>query len=67
MNKVWSDITCVHCGSDHEVWTKPGDLETWSKGELIQEVLYYLSEDDRELLLSATCGICWDRLFPETD
>ena len=67
MNKVCSDITCVHCGRDHEVWTNPGDLEIWSKGELIQEVLYYLSEDDRELLISATCGICWDRLFPETD
>lgn len=67
MNTVCSDITCVHCGSTHKIWTKPGDLEAWSKGELIQEVLYYLSEDDRELLISATCEICWDRLFPEDD
>jgi len=67
MDKICSHITCIHCGSDHEIWTKPGDLESWSNGELIQEVLHYLSEDDRELLISEICDICYGKLFPEDD
>ena len=30
---------------------------------MIQDVLYYLTEDARELLISRTCGECWDELF----
>jgi hypothetical protein len=33
------------------------------KKDLIQDVLPHLSADTRELILSKTCGTCFDRLF----
>ena len=36
----------------------------WKNDEgCIQDVLPYLSSGDRELLLSATCSKCFDKMF----
>jgi len=45
----------------------PADLTAWSEGELIQVALDYLSEGERELLLSGTCDTCWDEMYGEDD
>ena len=33
----------------------------------IQDVFPYLSAEERELLISHTCGECWDSMFSYTD
>ncbi len=59
-------VRCVHCNKNHDIWIDPADLTAWSsEGELIQDALDYLTQDERELLLSGLCGSCWDKLFPE--
>jgi len=60
-------ITCWNCSNVYEIQVEPLDYEEWQNGMLIQEALPYLSSDHRELLISATCGECWDELFDEDD
>jgi len=41
------------------------DMLDWLSGQgFIQDVMPYLSDAERELLLSKTCGDCFDKLFP---
>jgi hypothetical protein len=40
------------------------DFLDWTSGVgYIQEKLSYLSADERELLISGTCGSCWKEMF----
>ncbi len=39
----------------------------WQGGELIQNALPALSDDQRELLISGTCPKCWNAMFPPED
>jgi hypothetical protein len=65
--KMKSIIRCIHCNKNYDVWADPADLTAWSEGELIQVALDYLSDDERELLLSGTCGTCWDKMYGDDD
>lgn len=39
--------------------------DSWTQGEgLIQDIFPELTDGDRELLISATCDECWEKLFP---
>lgn len=58
------NILCKMCGETKEVHFDKKDFDRWKKGEPIQDALYYLSADQRELLLSGICGTCFDKLFP---
>lgn len=42
-------------------------FERWQAGELIQNAMPELNADDREQLISGTCGARWDNLFPSED
>lgn len=37
----------------------------WKYGELIQKALPGLTADQRELLISQTCPLCWEKMFGE--
>jgi hypothetical protein len=39
----------------------------WCEGKLIQKAMPELTKDERELLISGTCGPCFDRLFRYQD
>lgn len=39
-------------------------LENYKNGMLIQKALPELSAAERELLMTATCGKCWNKMFP---
>lgn len=43
----------------------PVDLAAWKRGTLIQDAMPYLSDGEREILISKTCGECWDAMFGE--
>jgi hypothetical protein len=58
-------IACVHCGTSHLITAPAAGFIAWEGGVLIQTALPELSADDRELLISHTCGKCWDKMFPE--
>ncbi len=58
---------CQKCGDTQTVLVKKSDLLNWKKGEYIQSAMPYLTGDERELLISGTCGPCFDNMFPDED
>ena len=59
------DVTCWNCGSQHTICVQKENYDKWvNEEELIQDALWDKTADERELLMSGTCGDCWDKLFP---
>ena len=69
MNKLKTNVraTCLRCGETTVIRANVSDIVAWQNGELIQDVLSYLSDDERELLISKTCGKCFDIFFGDED
>jgi hypothetical protein len=62
------DVECWHCGKVTVLIVNKEDLIDWMSGAgPIEKILYYLSANERELLISNTCGECFDNLFPPLD
>jgi hypothetical protein len=62
------DAQCVHCSGKHVLFVKIRDYIKWKYKEgFIQDLLPYLTNGERELLISGTCSDCFDRMFPPLD
>lgn len=57
-------VDCRICNEAFTIEADEKDICHWQDGALIQDVLGYLSCDQRELLISGTCGACFDKMFP---
>lgn len=57
-------VECRTCTHVEELPISDEQIARWRGGELIQNVMPELSADQRELLISGTCGTCWEALFP---
>lgn len=57
--------TCRLCGAKFSLEVSGADYARWVNGALIQNTLPYLTPDERELLISNTCGKCFDGLWKE--
>ena len=56
--------TCRWCGHRQNVPIHPADYVAWhADGELIQDAAPYLTDAERELLISGTCGDCFDEMI----
>jgi hypothetical protein len=62
MNTTLS-LKCHHCEASQRVSVNYEDVQAWKDGALIQDALPYLNADQRELLISKTCGPCFDKMF----
>ena len=59
------EAKCRICSAKHVIFIKMTDYIGWKYREgFIQDLMPYLSDSERELLISATCGNCFDRMFP---
>lgn len=59
------NVKCRMCGADCSISCEEKDYIKWKNGEgFVQDVFHYLSADERELLISQTCGKCFDEMFP---
>lgn len=57
-------VTCRVCKKVNSVFCNKIDYENWRDGKgYIQDILGYLPADQRELLISQTCGECFDKMF----
>lgn len=54
---------CFTCNNVFEIAVNKNDYYAWKRGTLIQNAFPYLTADDRELLISHTCGKCFDAMF----
>lgn len=57
------DVYCEWCEKSYELEVPVKGFRLWKKGELIQDAMPELSADERELLISGTCGKCWNVMF----
>jgi hypothetical protein len=56
--------SCEHCGIVFTVYIDPNDFSDWLSGSgFIQDLMPYLCDGERELLLSGTCGSCFDEIM----
>ncbi|MCR8576445.1 hypothetical protein [Streptomyces sp. Isolate_219] len=46
---------------------KPEDFRAWQNGKFVQDAFPYLTDDQRELLVSKTCGPCFDVMFGDDE
>lgn len=58
-------VICQTCRSRYELRIDPEDFYRFRRGEYAQNAFPYLTDDQRELMVSQTCGPCFDRMFPE--
>ena len=67
MLKTTMTIDCVQCKETQSITVGSEDLANWHNGDLIQDAMPYLSADDREVLISGTCGACFDKMFGDEE
>lgn len=62
-------VRCIVCSSEHMVNVTPEQVAelNGSGRRLIQEICSNLSADDRELLISGICGVCYDEMCEEIE
>ena len=58
---------CTDCGQHKLFSVLTAHYDAWINGQVIQAALPEVSVDDRELLISGTCGPCFDKLFADED
>lgn len=62
------NVQCRMCGMTYSIMYNREDMISWFSGEeFVQDAMPYLSASERELLISGTCGSCFDSLFPPLD
>lgn len=54
---------CRVCKEIITVQVRTEDYLKWKKGAYIQIALHCLDADQREFLISGTCGPCYDKMF----
>ena len=59
--------TCRTCGEEHSMMACITDYADWQFGKYIQDAMPYLSAGERELLISGTCGPCFDKMFGDSE
>jgi predicted metal-binding protein len=58
-------VACMGgCDKPHEVHVDTSAYLAYKAGELAQRAFPTMSADQRELLISGTCGTCWNEMFP---
>lgn len=58
---------CRKCQTSHTLLVNITDVAAWKSGKYIQDAMPYLSADERELLISGTCGECWKEMFGDCE
>jgi len=57
------EISCNICGIVYHLFVHSDDIERYGQGDLVQDAFPYLSANERELIISHTCGSCFDKIF----
>jgi len=64
---IESTVECDSCGAEFKICYKKHDYENWKAGMLIQAAMPYLTDQQRELMVSGICSDCFDALFDGED
>lgn len=61
------EVECRMCGKQFLLLAKTEDVQKWMDGMLIQDAFPYMPAEERELLISRTCPVCWDKMWKEEE
>ena len=64
---VTVEVKCNLCDNIEKFDLPKEGIRAYYRGSLIQNALPELSNAQREMLISGTCGNCWDEMFPEEE
>lgn len=57
-------VTCIFCGVEQKKFeVAQKDWNNYCGGMFAQDAFPYLTDPERELLISAVCPTCWDELL----
>lgn len=59
--------SCWICKRIYPLTAYQSEWENYSQGAYAQDAFPTWTASDRELLISHTCGTCFDAIFPEED
>lgn len=73
--KITSDKKCFDCGINHEIELPNNttlekfneDVKLWKSGQYIQQVMPYLNDESREILISGMCDLSFKNIESEDD
>lgn len=65
--KIKRAVECQMCHTLVDLWVEPEDITAYTLGGMVQDVFPYLTPAERELIISGTCGPCFDYLFGESE
>lgn len=60
-------VTCWKCHDTFHVPIPDAAYDAWKAGAFIQVAWPQGSADERELLISQTCGKCWDEMWEDEE
>lgn len=66
-NTITIEVTCMMCRQMKALQLPVSGYAAYKAGMLIQRAMPSVPDGDRELLISQTCGPCFDALFEEGD
>lgn len=58
-------IPCQSCDYVGILYLDSADIDKYLAGALVQNAFPYLTADQREMIISQTCNVCWDKMFAE--
>ena len=67
MRQEFFVICQAGCGKRYTFDIDPEDYYRFQHGTYAQVAFPYLTADQRELMVSQTCGECFDKMFPPDD
>lgn len=65
MREIIVTFVCPFCGKEHSVQVMESDYLAWQDGKLAQHAFPYLSDTEREQMISHICPACQASIFGE--
>lgn len=56
-------VPCACCNYDYTFIVMPDQFDAWQRGEFVQSAFPNMPSEWREMLISATCPDCFNRMF----
>lgn len=65
--KVEVETICPICHAITIIVVEESDYLDWKDGKNTYECFPYLSDYEREMLITGVCPVCWDEMMPADD
>lgn len=61
-------LSCRVCGKPQSIQAELQDLKDYTEGRKHAQTAFpYLTAAEREMIISQTCGQCWDEMFSDDE